>query len=605
MTLSDSGKRKLLLGAHAGSIQPTEQTDGPASKRRKPAVSLANIPEEVMKQKKLEPLPDEIARLITVDSKSRIHILRLQAGSVFLIGRDSSCDYILSDMKASRKHAKFLPLISDMTGEISVVCEDTSRYGVLVNGIKVDRRLILADGDEIVAAGQAFKLVHVAPPGPAPAPSQAADDPALNASENAIVIKHHFDTIAVTNKLLGAGTYARVYLGYDTSSPKHKQVAVKKQEKNTCVPGTHSGWRTELELIMSLRHPNINRILDMYEDDDHLYMILELQQIDLFGYIQNWGPLPIPTAKFVFFQLICAVKHLHDRGVSHRDIKPENIYLESVVSDFPRVCLGDFGLAYRPPKEKGGQNTASVTLRTFSFCGTLGYLPPEVFKQHITLEGYDPRALDMWSCGVTLFFALSGYHPFDNTATVPNWALIPKVIEDELVAQGEWPAANTAVPDGSEYLQLSPPAPQPTTRSLPTLAQELLQMGVDVGMSPPPSFHNKYSDANAAAAAAEKKEEGKADDAPKVHETEREYVRKILHGDLPDLPWLLSSDPAGQGMIRGLIQVSSAGRLTARDALVHEWFASAQPSLFDMYRRRVLRMGEDPSQQSQNATTGK
>ncbi|CAD6910611.1 unnamed protein product [Tilletia controversa] len=269
------------------------------------------------------------------------------------------------------------------------------------------------------------------------------------------------------------------------------------------------------------------------------------------------------------------------------DIKPENIYIESAVSSFPRICLGDFGLAYRPPEYSQGGKATGISSRTYSFCGTLGYLPPEVFKQH----------LDMWSCGVTLFFALSATHPFDNDAKIPDWKIIPNVIEEEMIADGELPSRDVSERSGDRAQDndvlntLFDTTPQ---KSMLSLAQELIQLGVDPGMGMPEPF-NAILEAQTQGQE-QQEDESDIDGEPIAEGTgrqkswhmEREYLRNIMHGHLPGIPWLLTKDAAGQSIIAGLINVSSEERLTAAAALNHEWFTSAQPGLSTMYQHRVL-----------------
>ncbi|KAE8214202.1 hypothetical protein CF327_g2394 [Tilletia walkeri] len=595
MSPSFDRKRKLLSAA--ASVSSEDQTGHDSARKRfklDPEVRDRDEDAETTPTPTLEPIAGEIARLVTVNAKGVRHIIRLQDGEVFAIGRSPDCDYPLESPRASRKHVKFLALRSDVTGRPHVVCEDSSRFGVFVNGLKIDRRFVLSHGDEINAAGQKFKL-DLFEESTAQPQAQGAEGvyTSYQIPSRTRILKQ-IGSVAMTDRILGSGTYASVYLGFDTQSKLHKQVAIKAQLKRVYVPGTHVGVHTELELIRTLRHPNINRILAFHEDETHHFMVLELHQIDLFGYIQNWGAIQVPTAKY---------------------IKPENIYIESAVSSFPRICLGDFGLAYRPPEYSQGGKATGISSRTFSFCGTLGYLPPEVFKQHVTAKGYDPRALDMWSCGVTLFFALSATHPFDDHARIPEWKVIRSVITEEMIADGELPPLAEAVRSsgevqgGSSFDALFDQTPR---NSMISLAQELVQLGVDPHMSMPVPFEDIVL--------AQQQQEDKESDIdgesffeeqlePQQNwQMERQYLRNIMHGELPGIPSLLINDPAGksifplstfvvdlaqaciagQSMIAGLINVSSEERLTATTALSHEWFTSAQPGLSTMYNHRVL-----------------
>ncbi|MBK7396873.1 MAG: FHA domain-containing protein [Myxococcales bacterium] len=83
------------------------------------------------------------------------HDLELSPGT-FAIGRSAECQLSLDDPLVSRKHASLL------VDEDFVWVEDAgSRNGVLVNGIRIDRRTRLDDGDRITIGQQEMVLSAV------------------------------------------------------------------------------------------------------------------------------------------------------------------------------------------------------------------------------------------------------------------------------------------------------------------------------------------------------------------------------------------------------------------------------------------------------------
>ncbi|BBG92494.1 phosphoenolpyruvate carboxylase kinase 1 [Prunus dulcis] len=94
-----------------------------------------------------------------------------------------------------------------------------------------------------------------------------------------------------------------------------------------------------LKLLAS--HPNVINLHDLYEDDDHLHMVLDLCDApDLYRRV-TLGVFSEPEAASVMAQLMLAVAHCHRLGVAHRDIKPDNILFDGR----DRLRLADFGSA--------------------------------------------------------------------------------------------------------------------------------------------------------------------------------------------------------------------------------------------------------------------
>ncbi|EGG05113.1 uncharacterized protein MELLADRAFT_78152 [Melampsora larici-populina 98AG31] len=216
----------------------------------------------------------------------------------------------------------------------------------------------------------------------------------------------------VTERVLGSGFFSVVHLALDTSK-SNRQIAckiIRRRMPTRGGPTQTAKFRQvlnqEVQLNASLNHPNINRILDLKEDPEKIYLFLELVTGgDLFGYVVRHKRLAVPEAQFILYQLLKAVIYMHDVAhISHRDLKPENILLASVGPE-PRVLLADFGAARLADK---------------AFCsmqGTMSYAAPEVLTVYTRTEGYDGKKADVWSLGICLYMMLCGCHPFDTGAT--------------------------------------------------------------------------------------------------------------------------------------------------------------------------------------------
>ncbi|KAL3858100.1 hypothetical protein ACJMK2_012711 [Sinanodonta woodiana] len=315
----------------------------------------------------------------------------------YTLGRGENCDipFISSDAKKnqcfqaySKVHFKLLR--KQTSKGVHVFLEDTSSNGTFINGEKVGKgnKQVLNNNDEISLAlkkNKAYVYLDLA------------------ANEDDDLPQEIKDKYTMT-KVLGRGACGEVKLAFMKGSCEKFAVKVISKKKFS-VGGKHQVNFTkqvmsEVKILKALKHPCIIRIEDVIDTPDVLYIILELVEGgELFDKVVELGLYDEPTAKLLFYQMVLAVKYLHDKGITHRDLKPENILLNTDSKE-TLIKVTDFGLSKFVD--------AGSIMKTF--CGTPTYLAPEILKTAGT--GSYTKAIDCWSLGVILYICLVGYPPF-------------------------------------------------------------------------------------------------------------------------------------------------------------------------------------------------
>ena len=211
---------------------------------------------------------------------------------------------------------------------------------------------------------------------------------------------------------LGTGTFAKVVLaqrklaGAGLAAGERVAIKVLKKPSSSRSAERLQMLRAEVEILRSIRHPNIVRMYELYESASRLYLVVEfLAGGELFDRIVQLGKYSEEDARYFTFKLLNAVLYLHDRNICHRDLKPENILLDGRGAD-AELKIADFGLSH-------------ITALSHDFmmsmrCGTPGYVAPEVLAQHVNdgqLRRYG-TGCDLWSVGVIVYILLCGSPPF-------------------------------------------------------------------------------------------------------------------------------------------------------------------------------------------------
>ncbi|KAG6908810.1 hypothetical protein DXG01_003257 [Tephrocybe rancida] len=204
---------------------------------------------------------------------------------------------------------------------------------------------------------------------------------------------------------LGEGEFGKVKLGLH--SQWGEEVAVKLIRRGN-VDNTvrMSKVEREIEVLRTLKHPNIVRLYDVIETDKYIGIILEYASGgELFDHILAHRYLRERDAAKLFSQLISGVWYIHQKKIVHRDLKLENLLLDR----HRNVIITDFGFANR------FEHRSDDLMQTS--CGSPCYAAPEL----VISEGlYVGSAVDIWSCGVILYAMLAGYLPFDDDPANPD-----------------------------------------------------------------------------------------------------------------------------------------------------------------------------------------
>uniref|UniRef100_A0A3Q2ZWV4 Uncharacterized protein n=1 Tax=Kryptolebias marmoratus TaxID=37003 RepID=A0A3Q2ZWV4_KRYMA len=333
----------------------------------------------------LQPFPEDVIMKMSDHMKETNY-----ADGEFIIHQGATGDafYIISkgqvtvtEKKLGQQEEMVMAELSDRQwfGEKALWGEDTQIVSVRAAGdvtCFVHHIQILSNTEQ--------ELILVFPP------IRLTEDPALLVSSTL----SDFQII----RTLGVGEFGHVDLVQLKSSIKYIFAMRVLKKKLITSSGQREHILRERSILMETRCPFIVRLHKTFRDAEHLYLLTEAcLGRDLSCLLKDKGFLGDCSSRFYTACVVEALSFLHHRGVVHRDVRPENVVLDE--RGYAKLVTA---VACMKRVETGK--------RTWTFCGTPGYVAPEI----ILNQGHSTLA-DLWSMGVFVFELLSGGLPFDGS----------------------------------------------------------------------------------------------------------------------------------------------------------------------------------------------
>lgn len=247
---------------------------------------------------------------------------------------------------------------------------------------------------------------------------------------------------------VGHGGMGTVYRAERSDGAFEQTVAVKLLRTDFGAHDIAERFLNERQILASLDHPNIARLLDggATADGTPFFVMEYVEGTPITTYCDRHR-CSVADRIALFQTAAAAVQHAHQNLVVHRDLKPSNI----LVTDDGTVKLLDFGIAKLLSPDAGAPAADEVHTRTGLHLMTPAYAAPEQVKGNAITT-----ATDVYALGILLYELLTGHRPYALEARSP-YDVVQAVCERE-PTRPSTAVTDAGGPDGDGTTSLAPEA---------------------------------------------------------------------------------------------------------------------------------------------------
>nr|CAD2198428.1 unnamed protein product [Meloidogyne enterolobii] len=254
---------------------------------------------------------------------------------------------------------------------------------------------------------------------------------------NGQIIDNRFEIV----KTLGEGTFGKVVQVKDLRIGRKSSTTPKALKIIKNVSKYREAARLEINVLRKLKEKDpdsrhlVIQLLDSFDYFGHICLLFDLLGLSVFDFMKSndYRPYPLDQARYIAYQLIHAVKFLHENRLTHTDLKPENILF--VCSDYVTVPQGnsDEGRRRKPMRVVKDATVRLIDLGSATFdhehhstiVSTRHYRAPEVI-----LELGWSQPCDVWSIGCIMFELYTGQTLFQTHDNREHLAMMERILEN-------------------------------------------------------------------------------------------------------------------------------------------------------------------------------